>query len=89
MKSYSTIIPGKKMSQFMELPEEFQECDLKVLVKPIFKKKSRASLKTSPEADFLLSIAGIFDSKRKTTSEHVHEIVDEYVVRRHEKNGHH
>ena len=39
MKSYSTIIPGKKMSQFVELPEEFQECDLKVLVKPILKKK--------------------------------------------------
>ena len=77
------------MSHILDLPEGFQEYDLEVVVRPILKKRRRSPLKPSSEADFLLSIAGIFDSEKTTTSEQVHEIVEDYVVRRHEKNGHH
>jgi len=53
MKSYSTVVPGEKMSQFVDLPEDFQKYDLEVVVKPIIKKKQTKS-KTSSEAVFLL-----------------------------------
>jgi hypothetical protein len=41
MKSYSTIVSGKEMSRFINLPDEFQEGDLKVVIRPIKKKKDR------------------------------------------------
>ncbi|MCX5842574.1 MAG: hypothetical protein NT022_02280 [Deltaproteobacteria bacterium] len=41
MKSYSTIVSGKEMSRFINLPDEFQEVDLKVVIRPIKKKKDR------------------------------------------------
>jgi len=89
MKSYSTVIPGKKMSQFVDLPEDFQKYDLEVVVKPIIKKKKQTKSKTSSEAVFLLSMAGKFNSGGNTTSEHVHEIAQEFVVSRHEKDSNH
>lgn len=41
MKSYSTIVSGKEMGRFINLPDEFQEVDLKVVIRPIKKKKDR------------------------------------------------
>ncbi len=89
MKSYSTIVPGKKMSQFVDLPEDFQKYDLEVVVKPIMKKKKQTKSKISAEAAFLLSMAGEFNSGGNNTSAHVHKTVREFVVSRHEKDSNH
>ena len=39
MKSYSTIVSGKKIGRFINLPDEFKEAELKVVVKPNFPRK--------------------------------------------------
>ena len=41
MKSYSTVISGKEMGKFIQIPDEFRETDLKVVVRPVRKKKER------------------------------------------------
>lgn len=41
MKSYSTIISGKEISKFMPLPDELKESELKVVIRPLRKKKDR------------------------------------------------
>ena len=41
MRSYSTILSGKEISRFIRLPDEFQEVDLEVTVRPINKKDDR------------------------------------------------
>jgi hypothetical protein len=41
MKSYSTVISGKDMGKFIQIPDEFREADLKVVVRPVRKKKER------------------------------------------------
>ena len=41
MRSYSTILSGKEISRFIRLPDEFQEVDLEVTVRPITKKNDR------------------------------------------------
>jgi hypothetical protein len=41
MKSYSTIISGKEISKFMPLPDELKESELKVVIRPLRKKRDR------------------------------------------------
>jgi len=41
MKSYSTVVSGKEMSKFLKIPDEFREAELKVVVRPVKKKKDR------------------------------------------------
>ncbi len=41
MKSYSTIVHGKDMSKVIDLPDEYKNLDLQVVVKPIVRKKKR------------------------------------------------
>jgi hypothetical protein len=41
MKSYSTVVSGRDMSKFIKIPEEFQETELTVVVRPLRKKKDR------------------------------------------------
>jgi hypothetical protein len=41
MKSYSTILSGKEISKFMPLPDEFKESELKVVIRPLRKKRDR------------------------------------------------
>ena len=41
MKSYSTIVSGKEISRFMPLPDEFKESELKVVIRPVRKKRDR------------------------------------------------
>ncbi len=49
MKVYSTIVSGKEIGKFIEIPDEFRETDLKVVMRPVRKKKERfASLFTNP-----------------------------------------
>ena len=49
MKSYSTIVSGKEMGRIIKLPDEFQEGELKVIVRPIKRNKDRfAELFLSP-----------------------------------------
>ena len=43
MKIYSTVVSGREMSKFIKLPDEFRENDLKVVVRPVRKKKERFS----------------------------------------------
>lgn len=43
MKSYSAIVSGKEISRFMPLPDELKESDLKVVVRPLRKKRDRFS----------------------------------------------
>lgn len=41
MKSYSTIVSGKEIGTVINLPDEFKEAELKVVVRPIKKKPDR------------------------------------------------
>ena len=41
MKSYSTVVSGREMSKFIKIPDEFQETERKVVMRPIRKKKDR------------------------------------------------
>jgi hypothetical protein len=41
MKTYSTVVSGREMSKFMQIPDEFRESDLRVVVRPVRKKKER------------------------------------------------
>jgi hypothetical protein len=41
MKSYSTVVSGREMSKFIKIPDEFRETELKVVVRPVRKKKDR------------------------------------------------
>ena len=41
MKSYSTIVSGKEISKFMPLPDELKESELKVVIRPLRKKRDR------------------------------------------------
>ncbi len=41
MKSYSTVLSGKEVGRFISIPDEFQEIDLEVTVKPVNRKKNR------------------------------------------------
>ena len=41
MKTYSTVISGREMSKFIQIPEEFRETELKVVLRPVQKKKER------------------------------------------------
>jgi hypothetical protein len=41
MKIYSTVVSGKEMSKFINIPDEFREAELKVVVRPVQKKKER------------------------------------------------
>jgi hypothetical protein len=41
MKSYSTILSGKEISKFMPLPDDLKESELKVVVRPLRKKRDR------------------------------------------------
>jgi hypothetical protein len=41
MKSYSTVVSGREMSKFIKIPDEFREKELKVVVRPLRKKKDR------------------------------------------------
>jgi hypothetical protein len=41
MKSYSTIVSGKEIGRVINLPDEFKEAELKVVVRPIKKKPDR------------------------------------------------
>ncbi|MFA5181382.1 MAG: hypothetical protein WC405_08685 [Syntrophales bacterium] len=43
MKSYSTVVSGREMSKFVKIPDEFRETELKVVVRPVQKKKDRFS----------------------------------------------
>jgi len=43
MKTYSTVVSGKEMSKFIQIPDEFRESELKVVVRPVQKKKERFS----------------------------------------------
>ncbi|MGB5158817.1 hypothetical protein [Desulfobacterium sp. N47] len=49
MKSFSTIVSGKEMSRFIRLPDDLQEGDLKISIRPVQKDKDRfAKLFQSP-----------------------------------------
>ncbi|MBI4766449.1 MAG: hypothetical protein HY787_17920 [Deltaproteobacteria bacterium] len=41
MKSYSAIVSGKEISKFMPLPDELKESELKVVIRPLRKKRDR------------------------------------------------
>ena len=41
MKIYSTVVSGKEVSKFIRIPDEFKETELKVVVRPVRKKKER------------------------------------------------
>ena len=41
MKTYSTIVSGSEMSKFIKIPDEFKETELKVVMRPVRKKKER------------------------------------------------
>lgn len=41
MKSYSTVLSGKEVGRFISIPDEFQEIDLEVTLKPVSRKKNR------------------------------------------------
>lgn len=41
MKTYSTVVSGRVMSKFIQIPDEFRESELKVVVRPVQKKKER------------------------------------------------
>ena len=41
MKSYSTVVSSREMSKFIKIPDEFLEAELKVVVRPVRKKKER------------------------------------------------
>ena len=41
MKTYSTVVSGKEMSKFIQIPDEFKETELKVVMRPVRKKKER------------------------------------------------
>jgi len=41
MKSYSTIVHGKDMGKVIDLPDEYKNLDLQVVIKPIVRKKKR------------------------------------------------
>lgn len=41
MKTYSTVVSGREMSKFIQIPDEFRETELKVVVRPVQKKKER------------------------------------------------
>jgi hypothetical protein len=49
MKVYSTVVSGREVSKFLQIPDEFKEAELKVVVSPVRKKKERFSgLFTNP-----------------------------------------
>jgi len=41
MKTYSTVVPGKEMSRFIQIPDEFKETELKFVIPPVQIKKER------------------------------------------------
>jgi hypothetical protein len=41
MKIYSTVVSGREISKFIKIPDEFRETELKVVVRPVRKKKER------------------------------------------------
>jgi hypothetical protein len=41
MKSYSTVVSGREMSKLIKIPDEFREVELKIVVRPVRKKKDR------------------------------------------------
>jgi len=41
MKTYSTVVSGKEMIKFIQIPDEFRESDLRIVVRPVRKKKER------------------------------------------------
>ena len=41
MKSYSTIVSGREISRFLPLPDELKEAELKVVIRPLRKKRDR------------------------------------------------
>ena len=41
MKTYSTVVSGREMSKFINIPDEFRETELKVVLRPVRKKKER------------------------------------------------
>jgi len=41
MKTYSTVVFGREMSKFINIPDEFRETELKVVLRPVQKKKER------------------------------------------------
>jgi hypothetical protein len=43
VKSYSTVVSGREISKIIKIPDEFKESELKVVVRPVQKKKDRFS----------------------------------------------
>jgi hypothetical protein len=43
MKTYSTVVSGREVSKFIQIPDEFRESELKVVVRPVQRKKERFS----------------------------------------------
>ena len=41
MKTYSTVVSGREMSKFIHIFDEFRETELKVVLRPVQKKKER------------------------------------------------
>ena len=41
MKSYSIIVHGKDIGKVIDLPDEYKNLDLQVVIKPIVRKKKR------------------------------------------------
>ena len=41
MKIYSTVVSGRKLSKLIKIPDELQETELKVVIRPVRKKKER------------------------------------------------
>lgn len=41
MKTYSTVVSGREMSKFIHIPDEFRDSELRVVVRPVRKKKER------------------------------------------------
>jgi len=41
MKSCSTVVSGREMRKFIQIPDEFREAELKIVVRPVQKKKER------------------------------------------------
>ena len=41
MKIYSTVVSGRGISKFIQIPDEFRETEMKVVMRPVRKKKER------------------------------------------------
>ena len=82
------MIRADILSQIGGIAEQ-QHIQLDAFVNAILEQylREHISQKPSRDAAFLLSLAGMFDSGGTSTSEHVHKIVNDAIVKKYAKHG--